>query len=193
MIILVLSTHLTSRQEEERLQAAVNLTHIDVGHTNKSIGNGGVRLWNTETLQELATPPQKRHIHGPVTCIKWVTCLYDHYETICYGTVLGYLVFWWQDHTGWFEEQYSQRIGQSKEILDIALEKPRKNEVRIAVGTQCGAVQVWKYDRNGMLTNVFAVTIGETISRKVAFTARNDSSIVVFGFEDGYVYVFLAC
>jgi hypothetical protein len=64
--------------------------------------------------------------------------------------------------------------------------------VRIAIGTQCGSVQVWKYDCNGMLSNVFAVTIGETVPRKVAFIAKNDR-IAVFGTSDGYVYVCFAC
>jgi hypothetical protein len=175
------------------LQAVVSLPYINNWHTpTEKLGPGGVRLWDTDTLEEHATPPQKPHRHGHITCIKWVTGPYDRYETICYGTLRGYLIFWRQDRRGWFEERWAHRIGQGEEILDISIDNPTKDEVRIAVGARCGSVQVWKYDCNGLLSNIFAVTIGETVPQKVAFTART-GGIAVFGHSDGYVYVCFAC
>lgn len=151
-------------------------------------GQDGVRLWNVATLEELAGPPQKQHLRGPVSCIKWLTSPYDCYETICYGTVLGHLVFLRQRARGEFEEQWAQRIGQGKEILDISSDQQMKECTRIAVGTRCGCVQVWKYECNGMLSIIFSVKIGETIPRKVSFISK-DKNVRVFGFYDGQMYV----
>jgi hypothetical protein len=149
-------------------------------------------MWNVAILEELAGPAQKQHLYGPVSCVKWLTGPYDRYETICYGTVLGHLVFWRQCASGEFEEQWAQRIGQGKEVLDISMDQHMKDHVRIAVGTRCGCVQVWKYDCTGMLSIIFSVKTGETIPRKVVFIWK-DKNVRVFGFYDGQMYAFIRC
>jgi hypothetical protein len=63
-----------------------------------------------------------------------------------------------------------------------------KDHVRFAVGTRCGSIQIWKYDRNGLLNVLKAVKIGTTIPRKVEF-AYNDNIAWTFGFYDGCMYV----
>jgi hypothetical protein len=112
----------------------------------------------------------------------------DQYETLCFGTGLGYLVVWRQDEGGRFAEILAKRLGQGREILGIAMDTPMKDHVRFAVGTRCGSIQLWKYDHNGMVNLLKAVAVGETIPRNVAF-ASNDNTLRVFGFYDGYMYV----
>jgi len=79
--------------------------------------------------------------------------------------------------------------------LSIEADKPTPNEVRFIVGSLCGHVQLWKYE-NGSLENIFAITIGTTIPRKVAFTPMAASSkskartITVYGLYDGQMYLF---
>jgi WD40 repeat protein len=171
-----------------RLKGHLDAIHaMDFSHNGNYLASGGhdgVRMWNVTILKELATPPQKQHVYGPVTCIKWLTTPYDRYETICYGTVLGYLVFWRQTSRGGFQERWAERIGEGKEILDISTDEPTKEHVHLAIGARCGSVQVWRYDSIGMLSIIFSVKIGETIPRKVVFTSE-DKYVRVFGFYNG--------
>ena len=50
-----------------------------------------------KTRVELGCPKQSHIVRGPVSCITWVTARKDSCETLCYGTGLGYLVFWHQN------------------------------------------------------------------------------------------------
>jgi hypothetical protein len=146
----------------------------------------GVKLWNASSLKELATPIQVQLLRGPVSCVKWLTGPYDQYETLCFGTALGYLIVWRQEKSGRFVELFATRLGRGEEILDITVDTPMTNFVRFAVGARCGSVQLWKYSSDGQLNALKATKIGETIPRKVSFTAK-ENIIHVFGLYDGYM------
>jgi hypothetical protein len=65
--------------------------HTDYRHQ----GSDGVRLWEVKAQTQLSTPNQHHVQRGQVSCVLWVTRLPDT-ETLCYGTGLGYIVFWGQ-------------------------------------------------------------------------------------------------
>lgn len=61
-----------------------------------SIGNDGVKLWNTKSLKALVVPEQNCAERGPVTALLWITRHQDNAEVLCFGTACGYLVIWIQ-------------------------------------------------------------------------------------------------
>jgi hypothetical protein len=145
-------------------------------------------VWNTHQLKELATPAQFPHVHGTTSCVRWMITPYEQYKTLCFGTALGFLVFWRQEAGGRFVEFFNNRLEHGGGILDITLDMANEDHVRFAVGTSCGSIQIWKYECNGLLHVLKAVTIGTMIPRKVAF-AYNDNIVWVFGFYDDRMYV----
>ena len=48
-------------------------------------------------------------MRGPISCIMWVTHCNENYETLCYSTGLGYMVFWRQNP----RDVSAQKIGRS--------------------------------------------------------------------------------
>jgi hypothetical protein len=113
---------------------------------------------------------------------------HEQYKTLCFGTALGFLVFWRQEAGGRFVEFFNNRLEHGGGILDITLDMANEDHVRFAVGTSCGSIQIWKYECNGLLNVLKAVTIGTTIPRKVAF-AYNNNIVWVFGLYDDRMYV----
>ena len=63
-------------------------------HTHQLIyipGSDSVRLWDLSTLEQLSFPRPTHGMRGPVSCLTWIR--WDLiWETLCYGTGLGYLV-----------------------------------------------------------------------------------------------------
>jgi hypothetical protein len=151
-------------------------------------GDDGVRVWNTHQLKELATPAQFPQVHGPISCVRWMITPYEQYKTLCFGTALGYFVFWRQEAEGRFVEFFDTRLGRGGKILDITLDMANKDHVRFAVGTSCGSIQIWKYECNGLLNILNVVTIETMAPRKVAF-AYNDNIVWIFGFYGSQMYV----
>lgn len=112
--------------------------------------------------------------------------------TICFGTTLGYLCLWRLTPNGVIDELLETRIGGGKEILSIQGDKPTINDIHFAVGTGIGHIQLWKYDNNGLVATVWAVSVGATIPRKVAFShmmiaGTEIKTVVAFGNRDGQV------
>jgi hypothetical protein len=134
---------------------------------------------------QISTPRQKSNL-GAISRVKWITSYYDLRETLCYGTELGYMGFWRQDPRGNFEEIFCERMGSGSGILSIALDEPSRDSVQLAIGTRGRVVQVWKYDCNGLLQNVFSVQLDKTVPITVAFVARD---VRVFGSFDGSMCV----
>jgi hypothetical protein len=58
-------------------------------------GSDGVRLWEMGTHAQLPTP-NLHHVRGQASCVLWVTRKEATEETLCFGTGLGYIVFWGQ-------------------------------------------------------------------------------------------------
>lgn len=166
-----------------------------MAYTDNRTGCDGLRIWQVDALREIQTPSKRPKVLGQVTAVQWLAIRNDPCLTVCFGTALGYLCFWRQDSKGMYEELATERIGDAKEILSIEVDKPTLTDIRFAIGSLCGHVQLWKYDSNGLLSNIFAVTIGNTVPRKVAFSQTIVSSkskvktITVYGFYDGQMYV----
>jgi hypothetical protein len=59
-------------------------------------GHDGTRLWDMQSHVQLMRPKEGHVVCGPVSCLVWVTRCDDILETLCFGTALGYLVFWRQ-------------------------------------------------------------------------------------------------
>jgi hypothetical protein len=164
------------------------------GITDNSTGSDGLRLWHVDSLREIQTPPKRPKQLGQVTAVRWLSIRNDPRLIVCFGTTLGCLCLWRQSSKDVYEEIAIETIGGGKEILTIEADKPTLNDVRFAIGTWCGHVQVWKYDSSGSLSNIFAVTIGKTVPRKVVFsqTASSKSkgkTVVAYGYSDGQMYV----
>jgi hypothetical protein len=64
--------------------------------TRQRKGSDGVRLWDVRMQAQLPAPTQHHVQRGQVSCVLWVTRDHDTDEILCYGTGLGYIVFWCQ-------------------------------------------------------------------------------------------------
>ena len=59
-------------------------------------GSDGIRLWDVKTHAQFPTPNQHHVQHGQVSTALWLAHTNDTSEMLCYGTGLGYIVFWGQ-------------------------------------------------------------------------------------------------
>lgn len=62
-------------------------------------GHDGLRLWDLESLRELRppwVPGDDARYRGQVTCVAWLPEWSNARKTVCFGTALGYIVFWRQ-------------------------------------------------------------------------------------------------
>jgi hypothetical protein len=186
------------------LLAAVSYCQdIAITRTNQHKGTDGVRLWNIRTQAQLSTPNQPHVQRGQVSCVLWVTHSQDTEELLCYGTGLGYIVFWRQKPKrvsfvtierfakpdkikDGFVELNAQRIGTGLEITCIANDPFSESEIRVIVGMRGMLVQVWQVDARAKMRTVFSVQLDKTVPKAVAF-AENSEDVHVFGLYDGNV------
>jgi len=105
---------------------------------------------------------------------------------LCFGTALGYLVFWRQGQFTKFEELHGTRLGAGSEItaLTSASGPPF---VRIAVAMRNGEVQVHQLNTNSQLHPMFSVEIANTIPMSIHFVNNPAKDVQVFGM-DGQMY-----
>ena len=148
--------------------------------------------------------PNQPHVQrGQVSCVLWVTHSQDTEELLCYGTGLGYIVFWRQKPKrvsfvtierfakpdkikDGFVELNAQRIGTGLEITCIANDPFSESEIRVIVGTRGMLVQVWQVDARAKMRTVFSVQLDKTVPKAVAF-AKNSEDVHVFGLYNGNV------
>ena len=60
-------------------------------------GHDGLHLWDLKSLHELRpplVPEDSASRRGQVTCLFWLPEWTDAWRTLCFGTALGYIVFW---------------------------------------------------------------------------------------------------
>jgi hypothetical protein len=150
-----------------------------------------VRLWNLATRTEIKAPPQNHVRFGQVTCALWLYRPNENDEILCYGTSLGYTVFWGKKPGNKgpdaFCEMYTQRCAE-KEIMCMTTRSSGADDTRLVVGTRDLIIQVWKV--GSVVENVFSVKLSKTVPSAVAF-AENGKDIILFGREDGIVYVWI--
>lgn len=147
-------------------------------------------------------------MRGPTSCVAWVTRRNENYETLCYGTGLGYMVFWRQNprdvsapktggvfgltlFQGRFEELTAKRLGTGCEITCMVCDNTEEI-TRLAIATRDRMVQVWRLDLRGQVQSVFSVQLDVTVPKGVAFVENAANDIHVFGLYDGNLYVHLA-
>ena len=77
-------------------------------------------------------------------------------------------------------------MGNGQEIIALAIEGTRPNEVRIAIGARDMTLQSWTFDvQNGKATSVFSIRLEKTIPKTIAFAKNRTKDIYVFGLYDG--------
>ncbi|KAF8514003.1 hypothetical protein BU17DRAFT_68559 [Hysterangium stoloniferum] len=119
-------------------------------------------------------------LRGPTSCIMWATRPDDLQESLCFGTMAGYMVFW----------QQGPRESGFKDFLAKILSWGGDTKVRFAVGTRDKIVQVWNYDPKGVLHPVFSVELGITVPRHLGFADNITQDIYVFGLFNGQMRSF---
>jgi hypothetical protein len=111
-------------------------------------------------------------------------------EILCYGTSLGYTVFWGKvpnDHgPDDYYEMCAQRSSEN-EIMCITGRSFGTSDTRLIIGTRDSVIQVWKMGGSAV-ENVFSVKIQRTVPSAVAFV-ENSKDVLVFGREDGTLWV----
>ena len=63
---------------------------------NCNAGGDGIGIWDLRNYKHLSWLSKNRSYHGPVTCMNWITRKEDPFNTLAYGTGLGYLEIWRQ-------------------------------------------------------------------------------------------------
>ena len=59
-------------------------------------GNLGLKLWNLEKLEGIPSTARHHAFNDPISTVMWVTCSDEGHKMLCFGTSLGYLIFWRQ-------------------------------------------------------------------------------------------------
>src|SRR6266702_302207 len=85
-----------SRETCSQVEVSNSSTVKKSSGTNWSPGDQGMRMWDLHRLEEIPSLARRHSFCDPVSVAMWVTCKDDARETLCFGTGLGYLVFWRQ-------------------------------------------------------------------------------------------------
>jgi len=63
---------------------------------HKPSGDYGLKIWDLKNLVEIPLSVRQHAFRDPVSTAMWVTRKDDTSQTLCFGTGLGYLIFWCQ-------------------------------------------------------------------------------------------------
>jgi hypothetical protein len=107
-------------------------------------------------------------------------------EVLCFGTALGYLVFWRQGQFTKFEEIHGTRLGTGSEIVSLASVSGQQF-VRIAVAMRNGQVQVHQLHTNAHLHPTFSVEVANMTPMGIHFVNNPAKDVQVYG-VDGEMY-----
>lgn len=73
---------------EVRLKLSITTNIIN----HEELDTNGIRVWDVKARRELPCS-KSADSYGTISCAIWIGTKYASTETLCYGTVLGYLVF----------------------------------------------------------------------------------------------------
>lgn len=76
------------------MEVIISVIDISSVIANRFKGDDGVRIWNVKSAMPLNVPVQNRAQRGSICSMIWVTQPLEAEETLCFGTALGYVVFW---------------------------------------------------------------------------------------------------
>ncbi|KAI9459800.1 WD40-repeat-containing domain protein [Boletus coccyginus] len=148
--------------------------------------NDGMKIWNMDKLEEIPSVARRHAFNDPISAAMWITRKDEAHETLCFGTSLGYLIFWRQNKGSrmqiQFEEVTLKRIGTSCEITCMACDTTQRAGVRIAAATRERHIVVWTFEGN-LLTPTLSVQLNTTVPKGIAFSGQND--LQVWGMYDG--------
>lgn len=108
-------------------------------------------------------------------------------EVLCFGTGLGYLVFWHQGPSARLEELYGRRLGIGSEISGLATTSGQ--HIRVAVAMCDGQIHVHQLNANTQLHPTFSVELANFIPMSIHFIDNPAKDVHVFS-RDGEVYVY---
>lgn len=164
-------------------------------------GGDGVYVWDLQAKKLIGTLQQNHAVRGPTTCVIWLT-RGETPEIVCQGTGLGYISVWRRSLgdvsridltcprrlTGTqnlFTETHTRRLLKGGEIVCMASDLAQ--DTRIAVGTRCRIVHVFKLDTNMEFQSVFSVSLELTVPITLGFADNNAKDVIVFGLFNGQV------
>ena len=84
-------------------------------------------------------------------------------------------------------------MGNGQEIIALAVEGTRPNEVRIALGARDMTLQNWIFDvQQGEARVIFSISLDKTIPKTISFAKNRTKDIYVFGLYDGRLCVVMS-
>jgi hypothetical protein len=57
----------------------------------------GMRIWSLPNFKAILSPVNKSTVLGQITACTWINPSEDVFDTLCFGTGLGYLAIWRYD------------------------------------------------------------------------------------------------
>ena len=170
--------------------------------THKISGDYGLKIWDLKGLVEVPSSVRQHAFRDPVSAAMWITRKDDTSQTLCFGTGLGYLIFWRQSTKSnvvritvtrmrnlltplqmQFEELLVKRVGTGCKITCMACDTMAATGVRIATGTHGHQVICWTF-HNNVLVPVFSIQLSTTIPKGIAFV-YGQKDVYVWGMYDG--------
>ncbi|KIM52977.1 hypothetical protein SCLCIDRAFT_139901 [Scleroderma citrinum Foug A] len=110
---------LVGRLPEEAGHAVNCLTINEQGNLLASGSDYGLKIWDLKRLVEVPSSVHQHAFRDPVSAAMWITRKDDTSQTLCFGTGLGYLIFWHQSTKSnpmQFKELVVKRVGTGCEI-----------------------------------------------------------------------------
>ena len=138
----------------------------------------------------MQTPAQNHIRFGQVTCVVWVYHQGDIDEILCYGTSLGYTVFWAKVPNDPGPNPYYEICAQKcseNEIMCLTGKSFGTSDTRLIIGTRDSVVQVWQISGRAF-ENLFSVRVPRVVPSAAVFV-ESSKDILVFGREDGTLCV----
>jgi WD40 repeat protein len=149
-------------------------------------GDDGVKVWDTSNLTELPPPRVGPGSRGPVTAMLWIPQRGSGNEVLCFGTALGYVVFWRQGQSMKLEELHARRLGLGSEISALA-STSGPQFVRIAIAMRDGQVHVHQLNANAQLHSTFSIETANFVPMAISFVSNPAKDVQVFG-KEGQMY-----
>ncbi|KIM64206.1 hypothetical protein SCLCIDRAFT_8537 [Scleroderma citrinum Foug A] len=87
---------LVGRLPKEAGHAVNCLTINEQGNLLASGSDYGLKMWDLKCLVKVPSLVRQHAFHNPVSAAMWITQKDDTSQTLCFGTRLGYLIFWHQ-------------------------------------------------------------------------------------------------
>ena len=162
-------------------------------------------MWDLKHLVEVPSSVRQHAFHDPVSAAMWITQKDDTSQTLCFGTGLGYLIFWHQSTKSnpvriivatmrnlmmplqmQFKELVMKRVGTGCEITCMTCDMTVETGVRIATGTRECQVICWTF-HNNILVPTFSIQLSTMAPKGIAFMYEQ-KDVYIWGMYDGQMW-----